>query len=119
MCLQVVAREELANGKASAPVSIKINVRDENDNPPILHPHPPITIQAGGNRRRIAVMNATDLDEDDSIRYRIIQVTGGNKRTFYVNPTSGDLEVLEFEIFLIGNSVLVFLTNFDNVTDFS
>ena len=68
--MQVVAREDLANGKASAPVSIMINVGDENDNPPLLHPHPAITIQAGSSRRRIAQMNATDPDADDSIRYR-------------------------------------------------
>ena len=47
-----------------------INVGDENDNPPLLHPHPAITIQAGSSRRRIAQMNATDPDADDSIRYR-------------------------------------------------
>ena len=30
---------------------------------------PPITIQAGNSRRLIAVLNATDKDEDDRIRY--------------------------------------------------
>ena len=40
-------------------------------------------------------MNATDPDEDDSNRYRVIDVTNGGKRTFYVNPSTGVLEVLE------------------------
>ena len=42
---QVVARERLTNGKASAPVSLRVSVGDENDNAPILRPHPAITIQ--------------------------------------------------------------------------
>ena len=42
---QVVARERLINGQASAPVSLRVNVGDENDNAPILRPHPAITIQ--------------------------------------------------------------------------
>ena len=94
LMVQVVAREKLTNGKASAPVSIKINVKDQNDNPPILHPHPALTIQAGGARRRIATMTATDPDEDDSIRFRVIDVSNGGRRTFYVNPSTGVLEVL-------------------------
>ena len=39
-------------------------------------------------------MKATDIDEDDSIRFRIIHVSNGGKRTFYVNPTSGEVEVM-------------------------
>ena len=39
-------------------------------------------------------MNATDIDEDDSIKYRILHVSNGGKRTFYVNPSTGDVEVL-------------------------
>ena len=65
-----------------------------NDNPPILPAIAPITIQAGNSRRKIAQMNATDIDEDDSIRYRILHVSNGGKRTFYVNPSTGDVEVL-------------------------
>ena len=40
-------------------------------------------------------MNATDIDEDDSIKYRILHVSNNGKRTFYVNPTTGDVEVCE------------------------
>ena len=39
-------------------------------------------------------MNATDIDEEDSIKYRIIQVSNGGKRTFYVNPSTGQLDVM-------------------------
>ena len=93
--MQVVARERLTNGKASAPVSLRVSVGDENDNAPILRPHPAITIQAGRNRRRIAMMNATDLDEEDSLRYRVVEVEPvSGKKTFYVNPVTGALEVI-------------------------
>ena len=91
---QVVAREEVPNGKASAPVSVRVKLRDQNDNSPILQSHPPITIQAGRSRRKIAQMKAIDIDEDDSIRYRIIHVSNGGKRTFYVNPSTGQVEVM-------------------------
>jgi len=94
LIVQVVAREDLPNGKASSPVSIRIHLRDVNDNPPILPSIAPITIQAGNSRRKIAQMNATDIDEDDSIKYRILHVSNGGKRTFYVNPSTGDVEVL-------------------------
>ena len=29
------------------------------------------------------------LDEDDTIRYRVTEVTNGGKRKFYVNPSTG------------------------------
>ena len=90
----MVAREDVPNGKASAPVSVRVQLRDKNDNPPILQAHPPITIQAGRTRRKIAQMEATDRDEDDSIRFRIIHVSNGGKRTFYVNPSTGAVEVM-------------------------
>ena len=35
---------------------------------------PPITIQAGNSRRLIAVLNATDKDEDDRIRYMTVMM---------------------------------------------
>ena len=75
-------------------MSVRVQLRDENDNPPILQAQPPITIQAGRTRRKIAQMNATDIDEEDSIKYRIIQVSNGGKRTFYVNPSTGQLDVM-------------------------
>ena len=98
--MQVVARERLTNGKASAPVSLRVSVGDENDNAPILRPHPAITIQAGRSRRRIAMMNATDLDEEDSLRYRVVEVEPvSGKKTFYVNPVNGALEVISSCVF--------------------
>ena len=52
-------------------------------------------IQAGRSRRRIAMMNATDLDEEDSLRYRVVEVQPvSGKKTFYVNPVTGALEVI-------------------------
>ena len=51
--------------------------------------------QAGRGRRRIAMMNATDLDEEDSLRYRVVEVEpSSGKKTFYVNPVTGALEVV-------------------------
>ena len=105
--LQVVAREDLPNGKASSPVTIRVsrnplikliphiqvNLNDLNDNAPILPALAPVVIQAGSSRRRIAQMNATDIDADDSIKYKIIHVSNNGKRKFYVNPSTGDLEV--------------------------
>ncbi len=39
--------------------------------------------QAGRSRRRIAMMNATDLDEEDSLRYRVVDVQPvSGKKTF-------------------------------------
>ena len=75
-------------------MSVRVQLRDENDNPPILQSQSPITIQAGRSRRKIAQMNATDIDEEDSIKYRIIHVSNGGKRTFYVNPSTGQLDVM-------------------------
>ena len=89
----MVAREDLPNGKASAPVTIRVNLNDLNDNAPILPSIPPVVIQAGNSRRRIAQLNATDLDANDSIKYRILHVSNNGKRTFYVNPSTGDVEV--------------------------
>ena len=75
-------------------MSVRVQLRDKNDNPPILQAHPPITIQAGRTRRKIAQMEATDRDEDDSVRFRIIHVSNGGKRAFYVNPSTGAVEVM-------------------------
>jgi len=112
LIVQVVAREDLPNGKASSPVSIRIHLRDVNDNPPILPAIAPLTIQAGNSRRKIAQMNATDIDEDDSIRYRILHVSNGGKRTFYVQPTTGDVEVLARV--LAGDSYSITIVAMDN-----
>ena len=41
------------------------------------------------------MMNATDLDEEDSLRYRVVEVEPvSGKKTFYVNPVTGALEVI-------------------------
>jgi len=112
LIVQVVAREDLPNGKASSPVSIRIHLRDMNDNPPILPAIAPITIQAGNSRRKIAQMNATDIDEDDSIRYRILHVSNGGKRIFYVNPSNGDVEVLGRAV--AGDSYSITIVAMDN-----
>ena len=41
------------------------------------------------------MMNATDLDEEDSLRYRVVEVEpSSGKKTFYVNPVTGALEVV-------------------------
>ena len=41
------------------------------------------------------MMNATDLDEEDSLRYRVVEVQPvSGKKTFYVNPVTGALEVI-------------------------
>ena len=72
---------------------IQVNLNDLNDNAPILPALAPVVIQAGSSRRRIAQMNATDIDADDSIKYKIIHVSNNGKRKFYVNPSTGDLEV--------------------------
>ena len=72
---------------------MQVHLNDLNDNAPILPALPPVVIQAGSSRRRIAQMNATDIDADDSIKYKIIHVSNNGKRKFYVNPSTGDLEV--------------------------
>ena len=72
---------------------LKVHLNDLNDNAPILPSLAPVVIQAGSSRRRIAQMNATDIDADDSIKYKIIHVSNNGKRKFYVNPSTGDLEV--------------------------
>ena len=35
-----------------------------------------------------------NLDENDSVKYKITDVSNGGKRAFYVNPNTGDLEVI-------------------------
>ena len=72
---------------------LQVHLNDLNDNAPILPALAPVVIQAGSSRRRIAQMNATDIDADDSIKYKIIHVSNSGKRKFYVNPSTGDLEV--------------------------
>ena len=72
---------------------VQVHLNDLNDNAPILPALAPVVIQAGSSRRRIAQMNATDIDADDSIKYKIIHVSNNGKRKFYVNPSTGDLEV--------------------------
>ena len=76
---------------------MQVHLNDLNDNAPILPALPPVVIQAGSSRRRIAQMNATDIDADDSIKYKIIHVSNNGKRKFYVNPSTGDLEVPEMK----------------------
>ena len=61
-----------------------------NDNLQILPAIAPINIQAENSRRKIVKKIVTDINEDDSIRFRILHVLNGGKRTFYVNPSTGD-----------------------------
>lgn len=50
---QIVAREKNVNNIASAPLSVAVVLNDLNDNAPRLPSIPPISLQAGENRRQI------------------------------------------------------------------
>ena len=70
----MVAREKLTNGRASAPVTVVVRLGDVNDNPPLVLPHPAVTVQAGTQRRTIASLAATDPDLEDRVRWSLVRV---------------------------------------------
>lgn len=59
---QIVAREK--NGTAaSAPVSITVNLKDVNDNPPVLQVFTPISVPASDGKTKVTRIQASDNDE--------------------------------------------------------
>lgn len=59
---QIVARER--NGTAaSAPVFLTVNLKDVNDNPPVLPIIPPVSVPATDRKNRVTRIQATDNDE--------------------------------------------------------
>ncbi|XP_072950018.1 cadherin-99C isoform X2 [Epargyreus clarus] len=87
---QVVARE--ANGgAASAPLSLAVQLLDQNDNAPVIPKTQPITVPASLEPTAVYKVEATDIDEGENARivYSIYHVSnnGGNK--FTIDPNTG------------------------------
>ena len=87
-------RELTGERKASSPVGITVNLRDVNDNPPILESIKDVTLSAGNTRRTIAKLNATDNDSKKQLRFSILHVSNNGLRKFAIKPRSGELEVV-------------------------
>ncbi|CAG9122591.1 unnamed protein product [Plutella xylostella] len=87
---QVVARE--ANGgAASAPLSLAVQLLDENDNAPVIRKTQPVTVSASLDPAPVYKVEAVDIDAGDNARvtYSIYHVSnnGGNK--FTIDPQTG------------------------------
>ncbi|KAM3966913.1 cadherin 99C [Aphomia sociella] len=87
---QVVARE--ANGgAASAPLSLAVQLLDQNDNAPVIPKSQPIIVPASLEPTSVYKVEATDIDEGENARitYSIYHVSnnGGNK--FTIDPNTG------------------------------
>lgn len=101
------------NAKSSVPVSITVNLRDVNDNAPVLEAVPDIALVAGSAQRNIATvtcysilvsqiamafffffqLRASDKDGDTKLTFTIIRVTNNGIRVFELNPRTGRLDV--------------------------
>ncbi|CAH1118837.1 unnamed protein product [Phaedon cochleariae] len=95
---QVVAREKNGGGAApaSAPVSITVDLRDVNDNAPVLPIIAPVTVPAGEGKRIVAKVQATDNDEGDNaiITYSIYHVSNNGNNKFTIHPLTGLIETV-------------------------
>ncbi|XP_060526708.1 cadherin-99C [Cylas formicarius] len=92
---QVVAREK--NGvAASAPTSVTVNLRDVNDNAPMLPIMAPVSVPAGDVKRKVTTIRATDNDEEKNaiIRYSIYHVSNNGNNKFTINPVTGEIETV-------------------------
>ncbi|KAI4458345.1 fat atypical cadherin-related [Holotrichia oblita] len=92
---QIVAREKIGTA-ASAPISLTVNLKDVNDNPPVLPIIPPIMVPAGDTKRKITKVQATDNDigENAEITYSIYHVSNNGNNKFVINPRTGDIETV-------------------------
>jgi protocadherin-15 len=90
---QVVARESNGNA-ASAPMTITVQLKDVNDNPPKLPMIPPVTISAGDGKRPVTKVTATDNDSGDNavVTYSIYHVSNNGASKFSVDERSGQIE---------------------------
>ncbi|XP_059058690.1 cadherin-99C [Achroia grisella] len=87
---QVVARE--ANGgAASAPLSLAVQLLDQNDNAPVIPKTQPIIVPASLEPTAVHKVEAIDIDEGENARitYSIYHISnnGGNK--FTIDPNTG------------------------------
>ncbi|KRT82261.1 Cadherin, partial [Oryctes borbonicus] len=92
---QIVAREK-TGAAASAPISLTVNLKDVNDNPPVLPIIPPIMVPAGDTKQKITRVQATDNDEGENaeITYSIYHVSNNGNNKFVINPKTGDIETV-------------------------
>lgn len=92
---QIVAREKTGTA-ASAPISLTVNLKDVNDNPPVLPIISPIMVPAGDTKRKITKVQATDNDigENAEITYSIYHVSNNGNNKFVINPRTGDIETV-------------------------
>ena len=80
--------------KSSRPVTITVNLKDVNDNAPVLEAVPDISVVAGAAKRNIAQLSATDKDGDTLLTYNIVRVTNNGKRIFNLNSRTGKLDLI-------------------------
>lgn len=59
---QIVAREKKGTA-ASAPVSLTVNLKDVNDNPPVVQVVTPISVPATDGKTKVTRIHASDNDE--------------------------------------------------------
>ncbi|XKL62751.1 hypothetical protein PGB90_002584 [Kerria lacca] len=90
---QILARERNGNA-ASAPLSMVVALNDLNDNSPRLPMIPPITLQAGENRRQVTKVEAIDNDVGDNavVTYSIYHVSNNGIGKFTIDPGTGVIE---------------------------
>ena len=97
-------RETEGARRSSAPVSLTVELLDENDNAPVIEGGvTDISLAAGNTRRKVALLRATDIDSSSQadgggggggLRYRLVRVSNNGMRKFLVHPTSGQVEVV-------------------------
>jgi hypothetical protein len=95
LSFRVFVRELLNDDpKSSRPLTITVNLKDVNDNAPILEPVRDISLVAGNTKRNIATLKASDKDGDTKLDYKIVRVTNNGKRIFQLNPRNGKLDLI-------------------------
>lgn len=97
--VKVFVRETDGARRSSAPVSLTVELTDENDNAPVIEGgNADISLPAGNTRRKVALLRASDIDSssqgEGGLRYRLMRVSNNGMRKFLVNPTSGQVEVV-------------------------
>ena len=98
--IKVFVRETEGARRSSAPVSLTVELLDENDNAPVIEGGvTDISLAAGNTRRKVALLRATDIDSSSQadgggLRYRLVRVSNNGMRKFLVHPTSGQVEVV-------------------------
>ena len=80
--------------KSSRPVRMTVNLKDVNDNAPVLESVRDISVVAGTAKRNIATLSATDKDGDNLLTFQIVRVTNNGKRIFNLNSRSGKLDLI-------------------------